>query len=326
MIVELFLGSDGFRRGQALAARVADWLPEVDPIDFEEFDLRSPAQVGQAVTALRIGPLLGPARLVVWKGLEVLLKASGPLLGQLEEALPAAHPDLVLLAEGETKSTGKKAAGMVAGCRPMQLLVEGATTKTFDRPAPWDRPGQVDVVLELAAQAGLAVGRDRADELVDRLGTDSARLWMELQKLAVLEAQGQPITSGLIRRATQGDHADLGALHRAVVRGEGRKALALAEQVVAAGTKPAECVMALQREALATMLVAHTSGKDNEVVADWLRCSPGMLFHRRKEWAGIKKARAAEALAVVLQLAEVVEGGRPLSVRQLLQRYCVAAG
>ena len=327
--IELFLGDDEHRRGRALRKRQAEWEAEVDPLDVEVFDLRVPEHVARAITAVRIGPLLSAARVVVWRGLEVALAADGPRQAQLEAAIPAAHRDVVLLAEGHTPPTkvkGKLQTLLVTACRPLEKALRDAPRQCFNLPAPWDRKGQVELVLAVAAEEGVVLGRDKAEALLDQVGADSARLQSEMVKLAALAAAGQPLTAGTLRRAVHGDKADLAALHRAVVAGDGPRAMVLADQAVAAGIKAGECASVLQREAMATLLVKCTTANDDTMVAGWLGCSPGMLYHRRREWAGMSRKRCEAAMEAALALAEVVTSNRPITVRQLLLRYALTAG
>ena len=107
--VELFLGSDAFRRGRALEQRRLEWADQINLLDQEVFDLSDSTQLAAAITAIRIGPLLSPARLVVWRNAEALLKVKLRLQGELEEALAGRADDLILLMECRT-SPGKKGA------------------------------------------------------------------------------------------------------------------------------------------------------------------------------------------------------------------------
>ena len=308
-----------------------EWEAEVDPLDVEVFDLRVPEQVARAITAVRIGPLLSAARVVVWRGLEVALAADGQRQAQLEAAIPAAHHDVVLLAEGHTPPTkvkGKLQTLLVTACRPLEKALRDAPRQCFNVPAPWDRKAQVELVKEIAAEEGLPYlcGDGPAEALLDQVGADSARLQSEMVKLAALAAAGQPLTKGTLRRAVHGDKADLAALHRAVVAGDGPRAMVLADQAVAAGIKAGECASVLQREAMATLLVKCTTASDDTMVAGWLGCSPGMLYHRRREWAGMSRKRCEAAMEAALAMAEVVTSNRPITVRQLLLRYALTAG
>lgn len=327
MQLELFLGDDAFRRQAALADRLEALAAEVDPIDLEVFDLSDPAQLARGITAVRIGPLLGDVRVVVWHGLDLLLQPKAKVLAQLEAAIPEADASVVVLAEGHTPSVKNKKGDvlpLLTNCRPLQRRLEGAETQRFDLPAPWDRKGQLALVKTLAADAEVELPADKREELLDRVGFDSARLHRELLKLGKLVAGGQAITSGTLRRAVHSDKADLAALHLAVIQGNGRRALELAEQVVAAGLKAAECAALLQREALATLLVSRTTADSDGTVAGWLGCSPGVLYHRRREWSRLRRQRCEAAMEKALELAEAITSGRPLTTRQLLQQYALS--
>jgi DNA polymerase-3 subunit delta len=327
MQLELFLGDDAFRRRRAMEERLGAWEAEVDPMDVEVFDLSDPAQLPRGITAVRIGPLLSETRVVVWRNFEVVLQPKDSVLAQLEAAIPAADSAVVLLAEGHTPAARNKKKDLLpllTTCRPLQRRLERAEQQRFDLPPPWDRAGQLEVVRVLADDAGVELAADKREELLDRVGADSARLYGELVKLAELAAAGRPITSGTLRQAVHSDKADLAALHLAVLKGDSRRALALVEQVVAAGMKAAECASLLQREAMATLLVSRTTAADDGMVAGWLGCSPGVLYHRRREWARLSRKRCEATMEMALSLAVAVTQNRPLTTRQLLQRYALS--
>lgn len=330
MHVELFLGSDAFRRGRALEQRRLEWADQINLLDQEVFDLSDSTQLAAAITAIRIGPLLSPARLVVWRNAEALLKVKLRLQGELEEALAGRADDLILLMECRT-SPGKKGARptVVSTCRQLQELLIFAMGEAvvLDAPAPWDEPGKVAMVREMASEIGLDLSADHAAAVVEMVGSDSARAATEVRKIQALAATGSSITTGTLRRAIDADHVDLAALHRAVLDGDGRRALRLADQVERTGMKAGQVVAQLQQLALQSTLISNTTGNENQTVAHWLRTSPGAIYFRRKEHpkGSQSKRRSRAALEASTTLAIAIGKGQPLRTPEVLRRYVAAA-
>lgn len=329
MHLELFLGSDTHRRGHALAQRRLEWSDEIDPIDIEVFDLSDPTQIPLAITAIRIGPLFSPARLVVWRHAEPLLKAKPQRQGELEEAIAGAADDLILLAEFKTsaaKGKDKKPPALITASKRFQQLLRGAgATTVFDAPAPWDNAAAIAMVREMAQAIDLKLSSDHSGTLLEMVGTDSARIQAELTKLKALTNAGTAITTATMRRSIDGDHADLAALHTAVLNGDSTKALAMVRQLEVSGIKTWQTISKLQTLALQTLLLSQCT--DNAAVAQWLRTSPGAIYFRRKELPrrpGVK-AQATALLAEATTLATLVGEGAPLQPGDALKRY-VAAG
>ena len=319
MKVFLFLGNDGPRRRAGFEAAVAEWRTKVSVMDFDCFDLKEPGQALAAFGALRLGPLDGKQRLVVWKNAHVLTKPTHAMTCEADECVPHTHPDVVLLAEGETGAAikGKKAT-LTIPIQPLARLFSTAKTKEFSAAPWWSKDEQKKVVLAMAADAGVKLTDDLAAEMLLLVGNDSGRIGAALGQMALLK---EPITKKLLRSLLEGDHADLDAFHQLAVTGKTREALRLIPQFEVAGMKPAEVVIRLQNLALRTLAVVSTKARDDAATSVVSGISERQLYFRRKEWARIKPAKAEAALVAATDLARQLSSGRKLPLPVVLRTY-----
>lgn len=315
----LYLGDDGPRRRAAFEQAVKGWRSQVSVLDCDVFDLSDPSAVMRAAGTVRMPPLAGAARLVVWKNLQALAKPTPTIRAELEECLPQAHPDVLLLAEGDSGPTAKgRPVTLAVPIRPLAVLISQAEIQAFSKPPWWAREEQQQLVVTMAKEAGLTLPLDLAAELLQMVGADTGRIGMALTQLAQL---GEPVTKRALRQLLVADHTDLDAFHLLAVRGKVREAMRLIPQFVVAGMKPAEAVIRLQTLALKTMAVAHTKAKDDAAVSTVIGVQQKQLYFRRKEWALLKPAKAEAALAAAVDLANQLEQGRKLSLEVTLRTY-----
>lgn len=319
MRAHLYLGDDGPRRLAAFEQAVKDWRSQISAMDFDVFDVADPAQVMRAAGALRMPPLDGPARLAVWKNLHALSKPSPAVQAELEEAIPNAHPDVVLIAEGATGAAVKgRPITLVTPIRPLGVAIAKAEIHGFSKPPWWSQEEQQKLVVAMAKEAGVALPADLAVEMLQMVGTDTGRIGAALAQLALL---GEPVTKRVLRSLLVADHADLESFHLLAVRGKVREALRLIPQFEVSGMKPAEAIIRLQNLAMRTMAVAGTKAKDDAAVAVISGIPEKQLYFRRKEWGRLKPARCEAALSAATDLAADLGQGRKLNLAVLLRTY-----
>ena len=319
MKASLFLGDDGPRRQAAFEKAVAELKKRAGVLDFDVYDLADPAQAMRSASTLRMPPLAGDVRVVVWRNLQALTKPSLEIKAELEEALPNAHPGVVLIAEGDSGPVAKgRPATIAIPIRPMAAVIAKAEIEAFSAPPWWDTPAQQQVVLEIAKEAGVALPVDLAGEVLQMVGADTGRIAGAMAQIALL---GEAPSKRLLRQLLMSDHADLEAFHLLALRGKTREALALIPQFEAARVKPAEAVIRLQNLALRTLAVSHSRAKDDALVATATGIPTKQLYFRRKEWALLKKSKTEAALAAALELAGQLSAGRKLPLPVVLRTY-----
>ena len=319
MKLTLFLGDDSARRLAAFELAAKEWRSEVSPMDFDVFDLADPQQAMRAAGAVRMPPLDGPARVVIWKNLQALGKPSQAIKAEFEECIPQAHPDVLVIAEAKTGAATKgKAATLSSPIRPLAAVIAKAETKGFSKPAWWDNPGQQTMVIAMAKEVGVSISADLAGQVLQMVGADTGRISAAFEQLAQL---GEPASKRLLRSLLEADQADLEAFHLLAVQGKTREALQLIPQFETAGLKPAEAIIKLQNLAIKTLAVSSTRAKDDASVSTVAGIPERQLYFRRKEWARIKASKAEAALAAATDLAGQLSTGRRLALPVLLRTY-----
>lgn len=319
MRCHLYLGDDGPRRRVAFEKAVADWRSQVSPLDFDSYDLSDPIQAMRSASAIRMPPLASPARVVVWKNLQALTKPSLELRAELEEAIPNAHPDVVLIAEGDSGPSAKgRPVSIAIPIRPLATAIAAAETQSFSAPPWWAKEEQQKLVLQMAKDAGVELTADLAGEVLQMVGADTGRIGAALAQVALVR---EPVSKRLLRSLLVADHADLEAFHLLAIKGKTREALKLIPQFEVAQLKPAEAIIRLQNLALRTLVVSHSRAKDDATVASVTGIPAKQLYFRRKEWSLLKKSKTEAALAAATELAGQLSAGRKLPLPVVLRTY-----
>lgn len=319
MRMTLFLGDDGPRRRVAFEQAVKDWQSQVSVLDFDSYDLADPQQAMRSASTVRMPPLDGAARVVVWKNMQALSKPSLELRAEMEESIPQAHPDVVLIAEGNSGPAAKgRPASLAVPIRPVASAIAGAEIQSFNAPPWWAKDDQQALVMAMAKDAGVKLPPELAGELLQMVGADTGRIGAALTQLALV---GEPPSKRLLRSLLVADHADLEAFHLLALKGKTREALRLIPQFEAAQLKPAEAIIRLQNLALRTLAVSHSRAKDDAAVAIVSGIPEKQLYFRRKDWSLLKKSKAEAALGAALELAGQLSAGRKLPLPVLLRTY-----
>jgi DNA polymerase-3 subunit delta len=274
---------------------------ERGPGGLEAFDAQStePAEVAAALAALTFDP--GTRYLLVddagaWKP---------PALAPVESALAALPADTVLVL-------------IVRGKAPKQLraAVEkaGGETREYAAPKPWHLPKWC---VERARELGIELDGEASKELVALVGTSQQQLSRELEKLALALYPADRITVADVQRLAARDAAPQAYdLADALVAGDLRATLALAEELDAHGERPGRLVFPIARRLrevhrAAVMLEA---GMPEQKVGEALRAPPWLA---KKTVARAKKADVAaleRALCVFADLEVELRGGGDLQL------------
>jgi DNA polymerase-3 subunit delta len=274
---------------------------ERGPGGLETFDARQsePGEVAGSLATLSFET--APRYLLVddvgaWKAAE---------LAPLEQALAALPPEtvLVLIARGKASKQLAKAVEKAGG-----------EARDYAAPKPWELPKWC---VGHARELGLQLDQEAAKELVARVGTSQQRLSRELEKIALGLHPSVNVTAADVERLAATDTAP-GAydLADALVAGDLRGTLALAEQLEEHGERPNKLVWPIVRRLrevhqAASMLGA---GMPDAKVAEALKGPP---WASKKVIARAKKADVAtleRALCVFADLEVELRGGGELQL------------
>ena len=269
---------------------------ERGPGGLEAFDARQsePAEAAAALTALTFDR--GTRYVLVddagaWKASE---------LGPLEAILADMPPETVLVA-------------IVRG-KPLKQLCKaiekaGGELREYAAPKPWELPKWV---AERGRELGLQLDKEAAKELVALVGTSQQRLSRELEKLALALHPATNATSADVDAIAAHDAAPQAYdLADALVAGDLRATLALAEQLDAHGERPGRLIFPVVRRLREVHRAAALldAGMPDAKVGEALKAPPWLA---KKTVARAKKAdRAAleRAICVFADLEIDLRGG-----------------
>jgi DNA polymerase III subunit delta len=274
---------------------------ERGPGGLEAFDARQsdPAEVAGALATLSFDTA---TRYLLVDGVDTWKAGQ---LGPLEQALADLPPDtvLVLIARGKAVKQLSKAVEKAGG-----------ETREYAAPKPWELPKWC---VGHARELGLQLEQEAAKELVARVGSSQQRLSRELEKIGLALHPSVNVTSADVERLAAADTAP-GAydLADALVAGDLRATLSLAEQLEEHGERPGRLIYAVVRRLrevhqAASMLVA---GMPDAKVAEALKGPP---WATKKVIAKAKKADVAtleRAICVFADLEVELRGGGEVRV------------
>jgi DNA polymerase III subunit delta len=221
-------------------------------------------------------------------------------LGPLEDALAALPPEtvLVLIARGKAVKQLSKA-----------IEKAGGEVREYAAPKPWELPKWC---VGHARELGLQLDQDAAKDLVARAGTSQQRLSRELEKIALALHPSAKVTTADVEQLAASDTAP-GAydLADALVAGDLRGTLAMAEQLDEHGERPTKLVWPIVRRLREVHHAASLlgAGMPDAKVAEALRGPP---WASKKVIARAKKADVAaleRALCVFADLEVELRGG-----------------
>jgi DNA polymerase III delta subunit len=269
---------------------------ERGPGGLEAFDARAaePAEVVAALTALTFDP--GSRYVLVddasaWKAAQ---------LEPLESILKDMPPDTVLVVIVRGKALKQLAKAVEAA---------GGEVREYPAPKPWELPKWI---AGRGQDLGLQVDPEAAKELVALVGTSQQRLSRELEKIALAVHPNTNVTPANVDELAARDTAPQAYdLADALVAGDLRATLALAEQLESHGERPGRLVFPVVRRLREVHRAASLldQGVPESKVGEALRAPPWLV---KKTVARAKKAdRAAleRAICIFADLEVDMRGG-----------------
>jgi DNA polymerase-3 subunit delta len=310
MPIHLLWGDDEAARSRAVETLVAERTdPAWQSINLARLDGNDAAQASQALEEARTPPFGGGDRVVVLQRSPFCNQCPAELAEQLEAALPLipANCHLVLVSSG-------KPDARLRTTKALQKLVKAgeAREQSFQLPAVWDGAGQIELVQRTARELGLQLEPAAAEALSEAIGSDSARLASELEKLA-LYVGAQPITAAAVA-ALVGSHAT-NALQvgDALLAGKPAEAVALVDALLAANEPALRIVATLCgqiRGWLWVSLLDQQGENDVNAIAKAAGIgNPKRIYVMRKQIRGRKPARFLALLGQLLEVEAALKRG-----------------
>jgi DNA polymerase III subunit delta len=274
---------------------------ERGPGGLEAFDARSsePTEIVAALTALTFDP--GTRYVLVddvgsWKAAQ---------LEPLEAILGDMPPETVLVAIARGKALKQL-------CKAVEKA--GGDVFEYAAPKPWELPKWV---VERGRELGLQVDPQAAKDLVAQVGAGQQRLSRELEKLALAVHPGTNVTPPDVEAIAAHDTSPQAYdLADALVAGDLKETLALAEQLDSHGERPGRLVFPVVRRLREVHRAASLldAGMPEAKLAEALKAPPWLV---KKTIARARKAdRAAleRAICIFADLEVDMRGGGDLQL------------
>ncbi|MEB3263022.1 MAG: DNA polymerase III subunit delta [Synechococcus sp.] len=319
MPIHLYWGDDEAARQRAVEALVAE---QVDPawasINLSRLDGNDPAQAAQALEEARTPPFGGGCRVVVLQRSPFTAACPAELAAQLESSLELIPASCHLLLVSPAKPDAR--------LRTTKALRQVAEERSFALPAVWDGAGQVDLVARTAQELGLRLEPAAAEALAEAIGSVSARLASELEKLALhAGAQaaaragagaGAPVINRAAVEALVGGRSTTSlAVGDALLAGRTAEAIGLLDTLLAANEPALRIVAALSSQIrgwLWVCLLEKSGETDVTVIAKAAGIgNPKRIYVLRKQLRGRGPAQLQQLLRQLLTVEAALKRGTP---------------
>jgi DNA polymerase-3 subunit delta len=312
MPIHLFWGDDEAARNRAVDALIQQVCdPSWQSINLTRLDGNDQGQAAQALAEARTPPLGAGDRLVLLQRSPFCNQCPADLASQLEAALFQIpdHCHLVLV----------NSAKPDARLRTTKALKGVAEERSFNLPAVWDGAGQVELVSRTAREMGLAVEPAAAEALAEAIGSDSARLASELEKLSLYAGSGKAggpgaaITAAAVA-ALIGSHATSSLqVGDALLAGQSAEAIALVEQLLEVNEPALRIVAALSSQIRGWLWVSLLDAQGEQDVAVIAKAAgignPKRIYVMRKQIRGRPPGRFLRQLGQLLEVEAALKRG-----------------
>jgi DNA polymerase-3 subunit delta len=322
MPIHLYWGDDEAARQRAVEALVAE---QVDPawaaINLSRLDGNDPAQAAQALEEARTPPFGGGCRVVVLQRSPFTAACPAELAAQLENSLELIPASCHLLLVSPAKPDAR--------LRTTKALRQVAEERSFALPAVWDGAGQVELVARTARELGLRLEPAAAEALAEAIGSDSARLASELEKLSLhaaaraaeqtpaqAKAGGAPVIGLEAVEALVGGRSTTSlAVGDALLEGRTAEAIGLLDTLLAANEPALRIVAALSSQIRGWLwvgLLEKTGETDVNVIAKAAGIgNPKRIYVLRKQLRGRSPAQLQQLLRQLLEVEAALKRGSP---------------
>jgi DNA polymerase-3 subunit delta len=300
----------------------------VDPawasINLSRLDGNDPAQAAQALEEARTPPFGCGARVVVLQRSPFCNQCPAELADRLEaclELIPAnchlllvnpAKPDGRLRTTKTLQKLAKATAQQpTAQQSPEQASAGAVFERSFALPAIWDGAGLVELVQRTARELGLALEPAAAEALADAIGSDSARLASELEKLSLF---ANPITLAAVQALVGGQTTSALAVGDALLAGKPADAIALVDALLAANEPALRIVASLTSQIRGWLWVALLDQKGEADIAVIAKAAgignPKRIYVMRKQLRGRRPPLLLRLLGQLLEVEANLKRGR----------------
>ena len=311
MPIHLLWGDDDAARDRAVEALIQQHTdPAWQSINLSRLDGSDTAQASQALAEARTPPFGAGDRVVVLQRSPFCNQCPAELADQLDASLQlipeGCHLVLVNPAKPDARLRSTKRLQQLAKADQMQ-------ERSFVLPAVWDGGGQLELVQRTATDLGLKLERSAAEALCDAIGSDSARLASELDKLSLYVGPGQAITLAAVEALVGSQATNALQVGDALLAGQPAQAVALVDALLAANEPALRIVATLCgqiRGWLWVSLLDQQGESDVNAIAKAAGIgNPKRIYVMRKQIRGRPPARFLLLLRQLLEVEAALKRG-----------------
>ena len=313
MPIHVLWGDDSAALERAINTLIADVVdPAWSSINLSRLDGAETGQAQQALEEARTPPFGGGCRLVLLQRSPFCNACPSELADRFEAAVPLIPDGSHLLLVNPAKPDGR-----LRTTKALQKLVKAgnASEQSFQLPAVWDGAGQRQLVERTAADLKLRLEADAVDALIEAIGNDSARLSMELQKLALhAESSGlDSISAAAIAQLIDGQASNALQVGDALLEGNVGEAISRLDGLIEAGEPALRIVATLTgqiRGWLWVSLLEQQGERDVAVIAKAAGIgNPKRIYVMRKQLRGRPPSRCLKLLGRLLDVEAALKRG-----------------
>ena len=309
MPVYFYWGEDDFAMDKAVT-QLKERVLDKDWIEFN-FQQYSGDRQEDIITALNdaLTPPFGTGGRLVWlKDTTIASACSAELLTELERTLDKVSNSVSLLF-----TTAKKPDGRL---KVTKLLKDIAEVKEFALIPFWDEKAIKKQVLQMAAEIGVKLAPSGSELLQEFVGSDTRRLWNELQKLSLYQSQtkGNLIDSNAVAQLVVCNTQNSLKLAEAIRDANSASALTLLYDLLEQNEPPLKIVATLigQFRLWTSVKIAVEAGKTDykEIasIAD-IRGNPNRIRYILKDLKSLSASQLTSTLPLFLELEYSLKTG-----------------
>jgi DNA polymerase III subunit delta len=326
MPIHLLWGDDEAARNRAVEALVQAQLdPAWASLNLSRLDGHDASQAAQALEEARTPPFGSGGRVVVLQRSPFCSQCPADLAEGFEASLAQVADGCHLL----LVSAGKPDARLRT-TKALQKLVKAglASEQSFALPAIWDGAGQVELVARTARELDLQLEPAAAEALAEAIGSDSARLASELEKLSLYAAaapvgqqrngspqgRGGPITLAAVQALVGGQSTSSLAVGECLLASRPADAIALVDALLEANEPALRIVASLTSQIRGWLWVALLDQKGESDVAVIAKAAgignPKRIYVLRKQIRGKRPALFLRLLGQLLEVETALKRGQ----------------
>ncbi|MGB3765279.1 MAG: DNA polymerase III subunit delta [Phormidesmis sp.] len=313
MPVYYFWGDDEFRLKKAVdALRDRTLDPAWANFNYNRIAPESAEAPMQALNQAMTPPFGMGKRFVLLANTTLGQRCSEEVMTELSRTLPIVPETAVLLLTSTNKPDGR--------LKSTKLLKQYAEIKEFASIAPWQTDQIISQVKRVAQEAGLQLKPQSAMLLADAVGSDTRRLYNELEKLSLYwsyqgNVKTEPLPPEMVTRLVTVSTQTSFQLSEALIAGKTAQALSLASDLLANNEHALRIVATLVgqfRRWLWVSLMEAEGEHDVRVIAKAAEINnPKRVYILQKQVRGQSPAQLEKALALLLDLEFALKRGAP---------------